>query len=101
MNRFHTYKSVCHFIVAYRLLEEEQGYEPWADESFSLQDPEHIKRFLIIAYALRGEFLSLRTNNAKEKFLFPEEILVPLPSWINDESIEALSTPLEKQAQTG
>jgi hypothetical protein len=101
IGRFHTYKSVCHFIIAYRILKEELGHETWTEDFFFLQKPEHIERFLQISYALREDFLSLRTNNAKEKFLFSEDLLLPLPSWINDESIEALSNPLEEAAQVG
>lgn len=88
ISRFHLYRSVCHFIVGYKILKEEQGCLPWKEDVFSLQDPDQIEKFLNICYVLREDFLFLRTNNAKEKFLFPADILLPLPSWFSGRRIE-------------
>jgi len=82
---FSKYKSVAHFISALELMrrEESQG------KKFTLSKikPDQIERFLILAHWLRVKFLELETPNSKEKNLFSEEAIIPLPVWVNSNEI--------------
>jgi hypothetical protein len=83
MKHFNGYKSVCHFIAAFELLEA---------DPLSLEDPNQVKAFLKTAQWIREKLLSIRTPNIKDKILFSQESLIPLPSWVNSQDV---NIPLE------
>lgn len=82
------YKSVCHFITAFKFMEENSP-------SFSLAEPEQIQKFLSLSHWFRKKLLILQTPNVKEKSLFSEEILLSLPSWVNSDDVHIAIDPLE------
>lgn len=86
--KLNTYKSVCHFIAAFNLMEER---EP----SFSMPNPQQIKEFLNLSHWFREKLLSLQTPNIKDKSLFPEATLLPLPLWITPDEVHTPIDPFE------
>jgi hypothetical protein len=71
------YKSICHFIAAFRLV------DPLGENTgFTLASLEHIDRFLSLSQGIRNTLLLLITPNVKGKSLFAREALFSLPVWI-------------------
>jgi len=86
--QLNTYKPVCHFIAAFRFMEENSP-------SFSLAEPEQIQKFLSLSHWFRKKLLILQTPNVKEKSLFSEDTLLSLPSWVNSDDVHIIIDPLE------
>lgn len=93
--RFNAYKSVSHFIVAFGVMRKESENQ----ESLTLTTPDQIERFLKISHWFRKKLLPLETPNTKEKFLFPEKSLIPLPVWVNSDGLDILIEPFEDIVQ--
>jgi hypothetical protein len=87
-----TYKSVCHFIAAFKFMEEN-------DPSFSLDCPEKIRSFLSLSHWVRKKLLSFHTPNIKQKSSFSEEVLLSLPTWINSDDLQISLDPFEDKLQ--
>jgi len=83
---FNTYKSICHFVMAYQVVFK--GYSP-------LPPLDKIKEFLSFSMKIRQELLHLQTPNIKGKALFSEEILLSLPSWVAVNDIELPLDPFK------
>lgn len=83
---FNTYKSICHFVMAYQLVFKEYAPLPPHDK---------IKEFLSFSKKIRQELLYLKTPNIKGKCLFSEETLLPLPSWVAIKDIELPLDPFK------
>jgi hypothetical protein len=90
--QLNAYKSVCHFVAAYKYLE---GNDP----SFSLTQPEHIEKFLSLSHWLRAKLLTLETPNVKERFMFSGKSLISLPEWISSDDIQITIDPYEEKLQ--
>ena len=90
------YKSVCHFIAAFEVLRQEGqcGNHP-----FSLNNSLQIERFLQLSDWFRGQLLSLKTLNIKNKSLFSEDFLLPLPRWVNAKGSELSIDPLVERVR--
>jgi len=80
-----TYKPICHFIAAYQYTEEE-------NPCFLFGDSVQIQSFLERSYWIRQKLLLIQTPNAKQKYLFAEDCLLPLPPWLK---LDNISFPLE------
>jgi len=87
-----TYKSVCHFIGAFKFMEEN-------NPSFSLTCPEKIQSFLSLSHWVRKKLLSFRTPNIKQKSSFSQEALLSLPVWINSDDLQISIDPFEDKLQ--
>lgn len=92
---FSTYKSVSHFIVALEFVKEERQ----GSSLFSLSTPSQIERFLSVSHWFQKELMHLRTPNVKNQFLFLEESLCPLPSWVESDAINISLEPFEGKLQ--
>ena len=90
ITHFKTYKGVCHFIAALRLIDPAGRY-PY----FTLTKPSQIEKFLKLSHKLRTKLLTLETPNSKEKNLFTPSSLMPLPDWIDSDDIHITVEPLE------
>lgn len=90
ITHFKTYKAVCHFIVAFRLIDP-AGKHP----CFTLTKPAQIEKFLKLSDKLRTMLLTLETPNSKEKNLFTPDSLIPLPDWVDSDDIHIAIKPLE------
>ena len=87
--QLNAHKSVCHFIVAFKFLEGNDPYFSLANSEATLQQ---IQSFLSLSHWIRKKLLSFETPNIKEKSLFSEEGLLPLPAWVNSDDVHI---PLE------
>jgi len=87
---FKTYKSVCHFITALQLLDK---------ESFTLADSGQITEFLSLSHWIRKKLLAIETPNVKGKVLLTADTLMPLPPWVNSESVRVSLKPFEHKLQ--
>lgn len=83
---FNRYKPVCHIVTAFEFTKEKYL-------TSVLTAPAQIEYFLKLAQKLRRELLYIQTPNVKMKSLFPSEILLPLPDWINEDSISLSLEP--------
>lgn len=86
--RFKTYKSVCHFIAAFRLVDPLEKHP-----CFTLTKPAQIKKFFNFSHQLRTKLLELETRNTKEKYLFAPGSLIPLPDWADGRDIHIPIVP--------
>ena len=84
--QLNAYKSVCHFIAAFDHLK--QGGVTQSPSPFSLDSPSQIETFLQASCWFRHALLILKTPNIKDSSPFSEDILIPLPNWV--ESGESL-----------
>jgi hypothetical protein len=93
--QFTLYKPVCHFIAAFRL------GKPFSPNSpcLTVMEPEDISIFLKHSHWLRCQLLCLETPNIKEKRLFTEDTLLPLPSWVDSHDIHIPIDPFPDKLQ--
>ena len=88
---FNAYKSVCHFMASYQFLKEEK--------LFSFDKPSQIQEFLSLSHWIREKLLSLQTPNIKAKSLFSEEVLCPLPPWVESDKVGIALQPYEDKLE--
>ena len=90
---FNRYKPVCHIVTAFEFTKEKY-------RTSVLTAPAQIEYFLKLAKKLRRELLYIQTPNVKMKSLFPSEILLTLPDWINEDNTSISLEPYaEKLAE--
>ncbi len=58
-----------------------------------------IEWFLRLSHWVRQNLLGLQTPNVKATSIFSEELLVPLPSWVNSEGLDVPIAPFEEKLQ--
>jgi len=92
ITHFKTYKAVCHFILAFKLIDP-KGKHPY----FTLTKLGQIEKFLKVSHKLRTKLLTLETPNSKEKNLFTPSSLIPLPDWVSSDDIHITVEPLEEK----
>jgi hypothetical protein len=93
-DHFRTYKSLCHFIAAYRLVDPDGKYP-----GFTLTKPAQIKKFLNCSHQLSAMLLQLKTRNTKDEYLFMPGSLIPLPDWVDGGNIDIPMEPLADMLQ--
>lgn len=89
-----TYKAVCHFIAAFKLVDPLEEYP-----CFTLTDPGQIEKFLKFSLEVREMLLELQARNSKEKTLFTESSLILLPDWVNSDDIHIPVEPYVDKVQ--
>jgi len=93
-DHFRTYKPLCHFIAAFRLVDPSGKYP-----GFTLTKPAQIKKFLDCSHQLRARLLELETRNTKDPYLFMPGSLIPLPNWVDGSDIDIPIEPLADMLQ--
>jgi hypothetical protein len=92
---FKTYKAVCHFIAAFKIVDPAGEYL-----GFGLTEGAQILRFFQYAHKLKTELMALELRHRKEKNLFTQGSLIPLPDWVESDDIDITIEPFADRLQT-